>query len=142
MSYAMRDNFSDYEYENANEEEDNMNADSDLLPSKSFLEKMLSSDTTSNTAHIQFELPDIIIKNKQSTDNLNKVLREMYIFETFGNLISQANLESLLELIHVLKFMVNFDKHNTVCAKEALIYEEITKAFKRLIKYGQIQEIS
>jgi hypothetical protein len=50
MSYAMRDNFSDYEYENTYGEE--KNADNDLLPSKSFLEKMLQSDTQSNTPHI------------------------------------------------------------------------------------------
>jgi ribonuclease HII len=66
----------------------------------------------------------------------------MHIFESFGNLISQANLESLLELIQVLKFMVNFDRHNTASAKAAQIYDEINKAFKRLIKYGQIQDIS
>jgi len=60
-----------------------------------------------------------MIKDKQSVDNLNKILREMNIFETFCNLIGQANLDSLFEFISVLKFMVNFDRHNIASAKEA-----------------------
>jgi len=47
MSYAMRDNFSDFEYDNIAEEEKLLHqADSDLLPSKSFLEKMIAVDTS------------------------------------------------------------------------------------------------
>lgn len=38
--------------------------------------------------------------------------------------------------------MVNHDSHNQASAKEAGIFSAITNSFKRLIKYGQQQDIN
>lgn len=69
-------------------------------------------------------------------------MREKKIFDTFTSLIGQSTLDSLLHFIAVLQFMVNHDIHTQASAKEAGIFNAITNSFKRLIKYGQQQDIN
>lgn len=69
------------------------------------------------------------------------MLREKKIFEAFSKLIGQSTLDNLFEFITLLKLMVNQDQQNKAAAKEAQIYSAITNSFKRLVKYGQQQDI-